>query len=391
MDFRFTEAEERFRQEVRDFIRTEMPQELRREGHAAAYSIEHLDIEKEWRRKLGRKGWLRLGWPAEYGGTPATMMERYGFAWEMAVHGAPMNSSAVSWVAPTLMRYGNDEQKKKFLGLIGSGEIDFALGLTEPNAGSDLASLQTRAEAKGDVYVINGQKIFTSLAHKAEYVWLAARTNPSVPKHKGISAFMVDLKTPGITIQPLMGLGGERTNATFWDNVVVPRENMVGEQDRGWYYITTSLDLERLSVAGVPGLVTTLERLEAYCKETAIDGRPLIEREAVRNALADLHVEVHAAVMLSHRTAWMLHRGKVPYYEASMLKVYSTELLQRMADVATQLLGMYGQVQAGSRHAPMDGRMEQLHRVAVMMTFGAGANEVNRNLMALQGLGLPRG
>ncbi len=390
MDFRFTEKEEQFRQEVRDFINKELPPQIRRRGHVQAYSVDHLPEEKIWRRKLGKKGWLRLGWPPEYNGTPATLMERYIFGWEMAYNQAPYNSSGVGWVAPALMKYGTAEQKKKYLPLIGDGEIDFALGLSEPNAGSDLASLQTRAELKGDNYVINGQKIFTSLAHKTEYVWLAVRTNPNVPKHKGISAFIVNLKTPGITLQPLIGMGGERTNATFYDNVTVPKSDLVGEPDRGWYYITTTLDLERITLGGSPGLVHNLEDLVAFCRETKIDGKPLIDQQEVKDSLTDLTIDVHASVMHSHRTAWMLQKGIIPVYEASMAKVFSTELLQRFADTATRIMGLYGQLQKGSKHAPMDGEMEALHRVSTMMTFGGGANEVNRNVMAQQGLKLPR-
>jgi alkylation response protein AidB-like acyl-CoA dehydrogenase len=288
------------------------------------------------------------------------------------------------------MAYGTPEQKARFLPRIAAGEIDFALGYTEPEAGTDLASLSTRAVADGDDFIINGTKLYTSGAHRAEYVWLATRTDPEAPKHRGVSLFMVDLKSPGITVRPLWTMDGGRTNQTFYDNVRVPRENLVGEVNRGWYYVAHALDFERITVFTVATIRVGFDELVAFIKQASYDGYALKDDPEVRDQIARFSVELEVAQMLSYRVAWMVSKGEHPNYEASMLKVFCTEFQQRLYHYGTRILGLYGQLTPGSPHAPAGGRFERGHRSAVMPTFGAGSSEIQRNIIATRGLGLPR-
>ena len=309
----------------------------------------------------------------------------------MAYYGAPYGTTATTIVAPTLMRYGTDEQKSTFIPRIAAGEIDFALGYSEPNAGTDLASLQLRAELDGDEYVLNGTKMFTSLAHKADYCWLAARTDTDAPKHKGISLFIVDMKAPGITTRPLWTMGGGRTNQTFWDNVRVPVTQRIGEENQGWYYVATALDFERIGVFPVSRVRRQFDRLVEYVRTADFGGYRPAQDPDVRHRIADLSTDLEVAQMLSYRAAWMVSQGQVPNYEAAMVKIFGTELQQRLTHTATQVLELYGQLLEGSPHAPANGYFEQAYEAAVMPTFGAGSNEILRQIIAARGMGLPRG
>jgi alkylation response protein AidB-like acyl-CoA dehydrogenase len=386
VDFELPPNVEEFRQELREFLAREWPPE-RRSRVAAGDTYEE---EREFRRKLAQKGWLAMSWPKEYGGQGRSILEQYIFSEEMAYHGAPAGTVGVGQVGPTLMSYGSDEQKQRFLPRIAAGEMDFALGYTEPEAGTDLASLQTRAVADGDDFVINGTKIYTSAAHRAEYVWLATRTDPDAPKHRGISLFIVDLKSPGITIRPLWTMGDGRTNQTFYDNVRVPRENLVGELNRGWYYVAHALDFERITVFTVATLRAGFDDLVAWVRQASYDGYPLREDPEVRDQIARLSADLEVAQLLSYRVAWMISKGQHPNYEASMLKVFSTEFMQRLYQEGTRILGLYGQLTPASPLAPAGGRFERSHRSSVMPTFGAGSSEIQRNIIATRGLGLPR-
>lgn len=386
MDFELPPNVEEFRQEIREFLAKEWPAERRRRVAAGDNYAE----EREFRRKLAQKGWLALSWPKEYGGQGRSILEQYIFSEEMAYHGAPAGTVGVGQVGPTLMAYGSDEQKQRFLPRIAAGEMDFALGYTEPEAGTDLASLKTRAVADGDDFVINGTKIYTSAAHRAEYVWLATRTDPEAPKHRGISLFIVDLKSPGITVRPLWTMGDGRTNQTFYDNVRVPRENLVGELNRGWYYVAHALDFERITVFTVATLRAGFDDLVAWVRQASYDGDALREDPEVRDQIARLSADLEVAQMLSYRVAWMISKGQHPNYGASMLKVFSTEFMQRLYQCGTRILGLYGQLTPDSRLAPAGGRFERSHRASVMPTFGAGSSEIQRNIIATRGLGLPR-
>jgi alkylation response protein AidB-like acyl-CoA dehydrogenase len=392
MDFKLPLEAEAFRQELRKFIEREWPEEMRQ--RVSRRSDESYQDERAFRRKLGQKGWLALSWPKRYGGQERSPLEYYAFQEEMAYHGAPAfagHAIGVTIVAPVLLRFGSEAQRQRFLPRIAAGEIDFCLGYSEPEAGSDLASLQLRAEDHGDTFVLNGVKRWTSGAHHFDYCWLAARTDPSAPKHQGISLFMVDMKTPGIIVRPIWTMAGYRTNETYWENVVVPRENMVGEKNRGWYYVAAALDFERLTVFPVGRFRAEFERLVTAVRKAEYDGRRLKDDPFVRQKIAQISMELEAVQMLSYRTAWLVSRGEIPSYEASMLKMYGSEAEQRMSHLATQIFGLYGQLRAGAPDAVLDGEIEWGYREMVMPTFGAGANEIQRNIIATRGLGLPRG
>jgi alkylation response protein AidB-like acyl-CoA dehydrogenase len=289
------------------------------------------------------------------------------------------------------MQVGGDEQKADLLPRIARGELDFALGYTEPAAGTDLASLGLRAVRDGDEYVLNGIKRFTSGAHRAEYVWLAARTDPDAPKHRGISMFLADLSTPGITIKPIWTLGGYRTNEVYWEDVRIPVTALVGEENRGWYYAAHALDFERVSIFTVAGVRAVFDALLEWAKSSGADGARPFDEARVRTALAGFATEIEVLQCLSWRILGMLTRGEHPNYEASIVKIFSTELMQRLQNAGTKLLGLGGQLTPEDPRAPIAGRIEQGYRAAVMPTFGAGSNEVMRNIIATRGFGLPRG
>lgn len=387
MDFTLPANVEEFRKEIKAFIEAEWPEELRNKP-STEISYEE---ERAFCKKLAEKGWLCMSLPEEYGGRKRSLLEQYVFQETMAYHSAPYGTTATTIVAPTLLRYGSDDLKQRFLPRISSGEIDFSLGYSEPNAGTDLASLQIQATRDGDEYVINGTKLYTSLAHKSDYCWLAARTDPNSPKHKGISLFIVDAHSPGLSVRPLWTMGGGRTNETYWDNVRVPVANRVGEENMGWYYIATALDFERIGVFPVGRLWSTFDRLVAYIKTADFGGYKPAQDPDVRRKIADLSTELNVSQMLSYRTAWMVSEGQVPNYEAAVTKIFGSELQQRLTHAATQILELYGQLVRESDHAPLDGFFEQAYEAAIMPTFGAGSNEVLRQIIATRGMGLPRG
>ncbi len=388
MEFRFSEEALAFEREVEAFLAVEWSPEVRRRVDA---SPDRYSMEREFRRKLAEKGWLTMSWPREYGGQERSYEEQYLFQEALNYVGAPGATVGVQQVGPTLMTFGTDEQKATFLPRIAKGEIDFALGYTEPDAGTDLASLQLRAVRDGDDYVLNGIKRFTSAAHRAEYVWLAARTDPSAPKHRGISMFLVDLQTPGITVKPIWTMSGIRTNEVYWEDVRVPADALVGEENRGWYYAAHALDFERVSIFTVSGVRAVFDALMRWAREEGPDGTRPIDDGRVSRTLADYKVQIEVLQMLAYRNLGMIKRGEHPNHEASEVKIFSTELMQRLLHTGTKLLGPYGQLTPESERAPLGGRIEQGYRAAVMPTFGAGSNEVMRNIIATRGFGLPRG
>ncbi len=387
MEFRFSEQALAFEREVEDFLAVEWSPEVRR---ALDASPDRYVVEREFRRKLADKGWLTMSWPREYGGEERSYEEQYLFQEALNYVSAPGATVGVQQVGPTLMTYGTDSQKEAFLPRIARGEIDFALGYTEPDAGTDLASLQLRAVRDGDDYVLNGIKRFTSAAHRAEYVWLAARTDPSAPKHRGISMFLVDLQTPGITVSPIWTMSGIRTNEVYWEDVRVPADALVGEENRGWYYAAHALDFERVSIFTVSGVRAVFDALMRWAEEEGPGGSRPIDDAHVSRTLADYKVQLEVLQMLAYRNLGMIKRGEHPNHEASEVKIFSTELMQRILHTGTKLLGPYGQLTPESALAPLGGRIEQGYRAAVMPTFGAGSNEVMRTIIATRGFGLPR-
>jgi hypothetical protein len=345
----------------------------------------------QFKRKLADKGWLTIAWPKEYGGEAHSYIEQAIFDERTSYYRAPAGGIATGIAGPTILLFGTEENKREWIPRIASGEIEMWLAYSEPNAGSDLASIQTRAVEQGDEYVINGQKIYGTIAHLADYAWMVARTDPDVPKHRGISFFIVDNKTPGITIRPLINICGVHSfNEVYFDDVHVPKKNLVGEKNRGFYYLMTALDFERLMV-GIGGFKQVFEQLVAYARETKHNGEALGKNPLVRHRLAEIAIEIEVAYMFFWRTAWMLDKGLFPNVESSVLKLCATELSRHLADTAMLVLGPYAQLETGSRWAPLRGLMPRGYLDAISATVGAGTSEIQRNIIAMRGLGLPRG
>ncbi len=344
---------------------------------------------KAYIRKMGTDGMLGAGWPKEYGGKGYGPVEQYLLYEEIWRTAIPIPVIAVQTVAPAIMRVGSDAQKEKYLPGILAGEVDFAIGYTEPEAGSDLASLKATARLDGDEWVLNGQKVFTSGAHMADYVWFAARTDPDAPKHKGISVFIVPLDSPGISITPQWVMGGFRTNTTFYDDVRVPADALVGELNAGWNYITTQLNYERLALATASPVERTLHETIEWANTHERNGRPISQEPWVRDELAKIAVDLDVLKLMNIRTASMLAAGTIPYHDASMNKIFGTELHQRAFGAMLRVMGRSGGLMSGD-DVPSRGLLARWFMQDVLLTFGGGANEVHRNIIAMVGLGLPR-
>ncbi|GBD11922.1 Putative acyl-CoA dehydrogenase FadE17 [bacterium HR23] len=389
MDFQFTPQEEAFREEVRAFIRAEVPPDF----DGGELGEEEWEMTRRLRKKLAQKGWLTLHWPKEYGGMGASPITQLIFNEEMSYGRCPgRDIFGTRMMAPTLMIWGTEEQKKRFLPPVARGEVQWCQGYSEPGSGSDLASLQTRAVRDGDDYVINGSKIWTSLAHRADWIMLLARTNPEAEKHRGISFFLVDMHSPGISVRPIINMANIHSfNQVFFDNVRVPKENLVGEENRGWYVAVTLLDFERSGVDYSASARRTLEDLAQFAREFAPSGRPLAGDARVRNALADLYVQAQAARMIAYNVAWMQSKGLVPNKESSASKVFGTELVQRVTNFGVNLMGLYGQLLKGSKWAKLNGRLQTAWLMSFSHTIAGGTSEIQRNIIAMRGLGLPRG
>ena len=304
------------------------------------------------------------------------------------VPGLDMGVGGVTWVGPALMVIGSEEQKREHLPMIAKGESVWCTGYSEPGAGSDLASLQTRAVEDGDDYVINGQKVWTSAAHRADWCWLAARTDPDAPKHKGISMFLLDMKTPGVTVRPLISMTGSHDlNEVFLDDVRIPKTNLVGEKNRGWYHLAMALDFERtVGVGMVAGEQRSIDDLTGYVKEKGLGGDPII-----RHRMADLIVEANVARLLAYRLVWLQVEGRMANFEASISKNAMGVLSQHVGNVGMQILGLYGQLEEGSKWAQLRGRIALRYQFSLAGNIAGGTLEVNKNIIAQRGLGMPRG
>jgi alkylation response protein AidB-like acyl-CoA dehydrogenase len=392
MDFELTPEQQKVEEEVYAYLEKLVTPELEEELVAipeGGGEDTHPHFNKAV-RQLGQDGWLGIGWPKEFGGQNRSALEQYiFFDAVMGYYRVPIPLLALNTVGPTIMRHGTDEQKKRFLPPILKGELNIAIGYTEPEAGSDLASLKTKAEKDGDDYIINGNKIFTSLAHHADYIWLAARTDPDVKKHKGISIFMVDINTPGITIDPLYTMGGFKSNFTYYDDVRVPKDCLIGEENKGWRYINSQLAMERVALVPHSRTRRAFQEMMTMAKETILDGKPIIEEPWVRNQLAEMAVDIEVLKLFNYRVAWQLTQGVEPYAEASMTKVFGSELLQRVTSACINMMGLVGGLQPPSRLAPFRGKYQQDFLSMRLLTFGGGANEVLRDVIALAGLGMP--
>ncbi|MGB8707437.1 MAG: acyl-CoA dehydrogenase family protein [Dehalococcoidia bacterium] len=396
MDFRFTEEEVAFKAEIHQWLKQEIPQRWTElDPGIWEETEESWSISRQFQRKLGQKGWLAPAYPKEYGGLELSHMKRLMLAEELAYNRAPISVEVeitVNWVAPTIILFGNERQKKEYGTRVAKGEIIFCIGYSEPNAGSDLAALQTRAVKVGDEYIINGQKIWCSYAHLADYCWLAVRTDPNVSKHKGISMFIVDMKTPGITVRPLINILNHHSfNEVFFDDVRIPRDNLVGQENNGWYQLVIALDLERSSIGTAASQQRIIEELVRYAKETKRNGKPIANDPLLRNQLAEMAVENEILRMMCYRIAWMYTKGIHPSYESSMTMVFSSELMRRLANVGMHIMGHYGELDRDSKWAPLNARIMRMYLSSISIGVGGGSNEIQRNIIAMRGLGLPRG
>ncbi len=391
MDFAFTPEEEAFRKEVREFVDREFPPKWREHAldffsNAGGPYDEQWSLHRAMAKKLGAKGWLSLAWPKEYGGRNSMLLQHI-LAEELSYYRFPgLDPFGVGMLAPMLLKSGNEEQKKRHLPGIAKGETMWCEFLSERDAGSDLASLQTRAVEDGDYFVINGQKCWTTAAHRADWGFIIARTDPeAVPNYRGLSFFLLDMKTPGISIIPIANMAGESEfNEVFFDNVRVPKENLVGGKNRGWFVVMGVLDFERSCIPAYGIARRNLDDALEYARKT----KPIAS--ALRNRLAELIVECEITRLVHYRAIWMLDKGLIPNYEAAMTKVYGLEVNQRVTATVCQVLGHYGVLTEGSKWAPLDGQAPSRYLRSIGNTLEAGSSEVDRIVIAQRGLGLPR-
>jgi alkylation response protein AidB-like acyl-CoA dehydrogenase len=342
-------------------------------------------------RKLGRDGWLGIGWPVEFGGQGRTPMEQYIFASEVQRAGFPLPTLTLETVGPTIMRYGNEQQKAEIVPRILAGEMLIAIGYSEPNAGTDLASLVTRAQRDGDEWVINGQKTWTSLADHSDYIWLAARTDPSSKKHRGISMFLVPTSAKGFSLQPIWTLGGVRTNQTFYENVRVPASALIGPENGGWGLITNQLNRERVSLLVAAPLEVLYEEVLRHARDTKrADGSRLIDVNWVQHHLARVRAGLGAMKLLCWKNAWSIANEALHPADASATKVFGSELRVEAYRLLLEVVGQRGLLRKGSPEAVLAGRVERAYRSATILTFGGGTNEIQRDIISAAGLGMPR-
>ncbi len=341
-------------------------------------------------RHMGQDGWLGIGWPVEYGGQARGPIDQMIFVEESHWAGVPLPLLTLNSVGPTLMALGTDEQKTRLLPGILKGEVHFSIGYTEPSAGTDLASLKTRAVRDGDEYVINGQKIFTSAIQYADYVWLAARTDPDAPKHKGLSVFIVPVDSPGFHWTPLPTIAGDITSTTFYEDVRVPAENLVGTENQGWKLITNQLNHERVALCPASGLLRSLLEVRRWAQMHRLrDGRTVLDHEWAQIMLARAHAKIDVLKLLNWKLAWGSGKGLNPA-DASATKVYGTELSLEVYRLLLEVVGQAGYLVEGSAGAILRGRLENQARSQTIFTFGGGTNEVQRDIIAMIGLGMPR-
>ncbi len=388
--------EGQFRQEVKQFIAAEAPKVADNgSGDEIARATAGFMASQGWFKKLAGRGWVVPAWPKEYGGAGMSVMEQFIYNEEMALARAPRPMHLIisaGMAGPTIIVHGSDFQKEKYLPGIARGEDIWCQLYSEPGAGSDLASLQTRATKDGDDYVINGSKIWTTMAHMAKNAILLARTDPEAPKHRGISYFILDMKTPGITINPLVNMGGTHEfNQVYFDNVRIPKENLVGEENRGWYVGVTTLDFERSSIGSSIGARQNVEGLVQFAKDNRAGAESMLDRNPlVRVELADRLIETEVAQMLSYRVISLQNRGMVPNHEASLLKLFTTEMNQRIARTGMKVIGTYGTLGRGEAKAPRAGGFAGTFIRSIANTIEGGTSEIQRNVVAQRGLGLPR-
>jgi alkylation response protein AidB-like acyl-CoA dehydrogenase len=384
----YTEEQEKLRQELRSYYSALLTPEVEAE---LAESKGVGPVMRRIVRQMGEDGWMGIGWPQEYGGQGRSAIEQFVFFDESMRAGAPVPMLTINSVGPTIMRFGTDEQKAEYLPKILKGEIHFCIGYTEPGAGTDLASLRTSAVRDGEEYVINGQKMFTSLAGGADYIWLAARTDPEAKKHKGISLFVVPMSTPGISLTPMSLLSEHDINYTFFDDVRVPAKCLVGGENQGWSLVTNQLNHERVTLCS-PGVIErALGDVHRWAQESKLaDGRRVIDQEWVQVNLARVRARLEFLRLINWKVAWTATQGRLDVADASSVKVFGTEFYLEAFRWLFEVIGERGYLRDRSPESVMRGRLERSYRSLLILTFGGGTNEIQRDLIAMFGLGFPR-
>jgi alkylation response protein AidB-like acyl-CoA dehydrogenase len=390
LHFEFTPEESAFKSQLSSFLDDALPADWH--GPADESRDDHWALNEQIKKGLAERGWLVMSWPEKYGGADSSPMMNTIFAEEMAYRRAPGHDRfGTRMFGPTLMRFGTEEQRTKYLGSIARGEIQWCQGYSEPNSGSDLASLQTRAVEDGDDFVLTGAKIWTSLAHRADMMFMLVRTDPDAPPHKGISLIMVDMKSPGLDVKPIINMAGLHSfNQVIFDDVRVPKANLIGELNDGWRAGMTVLNFERSGIDYAAWARISLEELIEYVTNDDSLATTAKSDPSVRINLAELQTEVEAARLMCFDVAWRQGQGEVPSSEASMSKVSATEVNLAVLDYGLELLGMYGALEPGSNQAELQGRFLKMRLYYTSGPILAGTNEIQKNIIAQRGLGLPR-
>jgi len=389
VDFDLTAEEQRFEEEVEAFLRENWSADVMDPQPEQLSQTVDSPAKRAFVAKLAERGWLGMSWPREYGGQERSGIYDFILTEALSRYGAPQPGKGVGIVGKTLIRHGSEAMKRAFLPRIIRGEIEFAIGYSEPNAGSDAANMQLRATRVDGGWRLDGQKSWTTSAHFADYYWLGARTDRS-HKHKGITLFLIPMQQPGLTVRPIHTIGDERTNEVFFDGVFAPDDTVVGQVNHGWTYICEALDLERFAMMPVGPLEMKTRALVDHVRRGQRDGLPLARDPGCRRRLAKVVTELEVSRMLQRRVIAAALRNDVPTVESSQYKLFMNETGQRLANTALDLMGPEGTLRPGTEGAPLNGRFERSYRYTIVDTIGGGASEIQKNIIAARGLGLPR-
>jgi alkylation response protein AidB-like acyl-CoA dehydrogenase len=391
VDFEFSEEQLAFVKEVEAFLDANDDPEVFDVTRENMAQIVDTPTRRTFMAALGERGWLGMTWPKDYGGSEGEGVYEYLLNEQLAGRGGPQIGKGVGIVGKTIIRHGNETLKEEFLPKILRNEVEFAVGYSEPNAGSDAASMQLKATKIDGGWVLNGQKTWTTSAHFAEWYWVGARTDPDAAKHAGITLFLVPLDQPNITINAIWTMGDERTNEVFLNDVFVPDEYVVGEVNHGFQYISEALDLERFTMFTISPMVQRFELLVEYVKTTVRDGKPLKDDPVVRQRLAQLATDLEVARVIGLRFVFESAKGgAAPTAWASEYKLFATEFSKRLANASMDIAGPGSQLRVKTKEAPMEGRPESTYRYTVIDTIGGGASEIQKNIIARRKLGLPK-
>jgi alkylation response protein AidB-like acyl-CoA dehydrogenase len=391
MHIALTPDQERLREELREYFAALVTPEVRAGLASATGEFGDTGVYRDVIRRLGADGWLGIGWPSEYGGQARSMVDQLIFTDAAAVAGVPIPYLTLNTVGPTIMRYGTDEQREYFLPRILAGDLHFSIGYSEPGSGTDLASLKTRAVREGDEWVINGQKMWTSLIQYADWIWLACRTDPDLPRHKGLSMILVPADAPGFSYTPVHTVAGVSTSATYYQDVRVPAANLVGDLNGGWSLMTNQLNHERVALTSAAPLTYSIDLVRRWAQETKNpDGQRVIDTEWVQVALGRAHARTTALSLINWKLAADADAGvDLSPAEASATKIYGSELATEVYRSLMEVVGPNAGVTGGSEGAVLQGRLERFYRSALVMTFGGGTNEIQRDIIGYVALGLP--